>query len=324
MPLRCVGWLEDANTSGGAAALAAIPVTEQHGIKLSGADTIVLPEHPTWLRGIEVSDETPPTTDAGYISVSGRTSPIRLPVVPAGQGFGRRWFRNPIPLPAGGTLDCLANGSGAGAEEHGVIAFLEDPAAPAWPATSVPADAFAHPVEMVTDAPAAAYRATTVEYSGRTNAYEDSAEILPDLDGIGVYLDAIQAELTAGYTLLVVEDNSYQNYLMFPCASTYDRKVHLSDYIGGALYSGARDCHLVGVSGVTTATQQLYLDLYVSGWKGAEASVGAHGAGSRYRVTGTRSTRAGPALDTSGSRASGGDWTRETRGGGHRSPLDYF
>jgi len=268
--IECWGWLEDLDLSGGAAALAAIPVTEQHHIKLSGTDTIVAPQHVTWLHRIETSDETPPTTDVGALTISGYDSVIPLPAVQVGgPGYGVLHFRNPIPIPPGASLSVTGNGSGAGAEEHAVILFIENPSnyGSAWPVAALPRDAYFHHVEMVTDAPAAAYRATTVEVSGRSNAFTNSEQALPDLDNIGVYWDSVQAELTAGYTLIVVEDNALEKYLMFPCASTYDRVVYFEDYIGGALWSKSSECHLLGVSGVSNATQQTYLDLYVTGWK---------------------------------------------------------
>jgi hypothetical protein len=287
--IECWGWLEDIDLNAGAAALAAIPVTEQHHIKLSGTDTIVAPQHVTWLCRIEVSDETAPTTDAGALTISGYDSVIPLPVVQVGgPGYGVMHFANPLPIPPGASLSVTGNGSGAGAEEHAVILFIDNPANDGnpWPTGSIPTDAIPHRVEMVTDAPAAAYRATTVEISGRTNAYTNSEQVLPDMDNIAVYWDAVQAELTAGYTLIVVEDNLLEKYLMFPCASTYDRKVYFEDYIGGALVSKASECHLLGVSGVTNATQQTYMDLYVKGWKAW--STGKQSATVSSAITGGR------------------------------------
>jgi hypothetical protein len=261
------GWLEDIDLNAGAAALAAIPVTAQHHVTLSGTDTIIAPEHETLLWGIMTADETPPTTDAGLLTISGYTSPFRLPVVRAGVGVGIRMFEEPIVIPPGASLSVTGNGSGSGAEEHAVILIVENPEANPWPIAAIPKGAFPHPVEMVTDAPTA-YTVAPVEYSGRSNAYENSQEILPDLDDIGVYLNRVQPELTAGYTLVVIEDSRLEKHLMFPCASTYDEPIYLSDFIGGPLMCPANACHRIGVSGVSTATQQLYLDLYITNWKG--------------------------------------------------------
>ena len=102
-------------------------------------------------------------------------------------------------------------------------------------------------------------------------------------------MEWIQAELTAGYTLLVIEDNALDKYLMFPCASTYDRRVYLADYVGGALISKASECHLVGVSGVGNATQQLYMALHVTSWKAFTGS-GAASTGSWRSGTGVGNT----------------------------------
>jgi hypothetical protein len=279
------GWLEDIDLNAGAAAIAAIAATDQKHVTLSGTDAIVAPEHETYLWGIAAADETPPTTDAGYITISGYSNvKFPLPVVPVGgPGFGEVRYRNPVRIPPGAQLDCLGNGSGSGTEEHAVILYVENPAMQPWPVKNTPGSAFPYFVEMVTDAPPAGVRFTPIEYSGRTNAFEGSVDVLPDLSDVEVYLEALQAELTAGYTVLKLEDNLGEKCLMWPCASTYDRKVFLSDYIGGPLYSRANSCHKVAVAGVSTGTQQMYLDLYVENWKsfGTGRGTGRGGGTSR-------------------------------------------
>lgn len=262
------GWLEDIDLNAGAAALAAIPVTDQKHITLSGTDTIIAPEHVTYLHGILTADETRPTTDAGLLTISGYTSPFRLPTLGLDDAFGFHRFWNPIRIPEGASLSVTGNGSGAGAEEHAVILLIENPLANPWPIKAIPSNAFPHYVEMVTDAPPAAYRTTQVEYSGRTNAYENSQEVLPDLDDITVYLRGVKPELTAGYTCTVIGDNRLEKLLILPAASTCDPYWNLADFIGGPLVSTAKSCHNVGISGVSNGTQQLYLDLYIEGWKG--------------------------------------------------------
>jgi len=284
--IEAIGWSEDLDTNAAAAAAAAIPEAYQKHVELSGTDQIISPSNDTYLHVIITADETPPTTDMGYLSITGYSEPIRLPPSTKGDP-GWMLFDPPLRLPPNTKIDCVINGSGSGIEEHQCILLIENPEMIPWAVGNV--DGMQYPAEMVTDAPAAAHSPNYVDICGRDNAYENSQTAIADVDDIDIELEAVTMMATAGYGAVCIRDPKREKILILPVIAGYPHRWVLADILGGSLICRADEPLQVGNLGVTTGTQQLLLEMVVTGTEKAFSSVAAKRTGSNKTV-GTKRT----------------------------------
>jgi len=179
-------WEEDLDTSAAAAQISAM-LGSIYSALYSGTDLIRTRKGygTPHLLGLMGADESGGGTD-GYITVAGRTRAIRfgkMSVVAAGEYWIMDFTESPILLPEGNALTCVANKSGAGAEQHCVIAVVGYPGLPKH--NLMKPSSIEGPMGLKTGTRVAAtFGPKSSDLLGDNLAYEDSEEAMsldPDL-----------------------------------------------------------------------------------------------------------------------------------------------
>ena len=119
--IETYAWNEDIDLSGGAAAISAMLGSVYKNLYI-GTDGIRTRRGygTPQLLGIMGCDESGAGA-GGYLSISGRARNIyfgKLSNVAAGEYWLIYLLENPVALPAGNTISCVGNASGAAAEQH--------------------------------------------------------------------------------------------------------------------------------------------------------------------------------------------------------------
>ena len=261
-------WNEDVATNGGIAAVAAALAAGNRGHELSGTDAIVAPNRENCrITSVLTADETPITASAsGYVTVGSRNRAFQLPLVKGDGTPGFMSFANigGLRVPKGVSLNCLANASGAGAEQHIVVLNVEDPEYRGLPIAK-PMGKTKVVVTMATGAIVAQTLSGFVDICGRTNAYTNSIRAIADTKDITVQITKLGGILGAGYSGYVLRDKGGDGQLVFPGVATHPVYYDLVEMLGNAPTCKADEPLQLGGIGVSTAAQTAWMELLLSG-----------------------------------------------------------
>jgi len=261
-------FVEDLDTSGGPAAIAA-NLNQFSGYALTGTDQIdAVRVKGLLLMRIMTSDETPNTAPAaGDIAIdTRREGDISLPLMGDLSFPGVLDLSPGVKIPPFVGINCLANGSGAGVEEHAIALRIWNPEAQSDFTVAVPpTDGVEIQInEMPTDANTAVTIDNFVDITGRANAYTNGQVALPDDQRVQVWLKAIRAEVPANMAGIAIAMPGQNHVYIYPAAALGNTKIDFVQEFGGALYCTADAPILVAGIGNGAAAIPLVLEMIVS------------------------------------------------------------
>jgi len=260
-------FLEDVATNGGPAAIEAA-LTQFSGYRAGGtADEIRSPPSPG-LRIVRImtADETPLTAAAfGDITIDGRRGgDISLPLCsPDGPGI-LEFPGSGIPWPPNTDINCLANGSGAGVEQHCIVLRVANPnAESSFEHAQPPNGAELAFYEMPTDANTADTLDNPVSITGSDNAYTNGQTALPDDPRVEVYLHAIRAIVPAGQSGIYLLPPGQEHAYIYPAPALANVRFDFVKEFGAPFKCTAASPIQVGSFGTTTTAIPLVLEMSV-------------------------------------------------------------
>jgi len=269
MGIRTWLWSEDVATNAGIAVIQAALAAGNRGHDLSTVDVIQAPQRETRLAFILTADETPITAAApGTVTVAGRDRAVQLPLVKGDGTPGFEDFRSVggLRIPKGTTLSNLGNASGAGAEQHQIALFVDDPGFPGFPVAAGGKSKLA--VTMATGALTTATISGFVDVTGRTNAYTNTIRPIPDSKNIRCVLKRIGGWNAAGYGTCCIRNPGQDANLVFPMVSTFPTYYDLGALFGvpgGGLAFTADEPLQIGSIGVGANACTFYMELGIDG-----------------------------------------------------------
>jgi len=260
-------FVEDLATNGGPAAIAA-NLNQFSGYTLTGTDQIdAVRVKGLMLMRIMTSDETIHTAPAaGDIAITGRREgDISLPFSAELSLPGVLDLSPGIPLAPGVGINCLANQSGAGAEEHAIALRIWNPEAGSdFTVATPPTSGVEIQInEMPTDANTAVTMDNFVDITGRLNAYTNGQTALPDDQRVQIWLKAIRTEVPAAMAGIVVAMPGLNHAYIYPAPALGLTRIDFEAEFGGALYCTADAPILVGGIGNGAAAIPLILEMVV-------------------------------------------------------------
>ena len=261
-------WHEDVATNAGIAVIQAALAAGNRGHDLATVDNILAPQRETRIAFVLTADETPVTAAAsGYVTCTGRDRAFQLPLVGADGTPGFKDFRScgGLRVPKGATLACFGNASGAGAEQHSVALWVDDPGFAGFP--TGPAGKSIINVTMATAALTTATISGFTDACGRTTAYTNAIRAIPDSKNIRCCLRRIGGIAAAGYGSLCIRNPAQDANLVFPLVATFPTYYDIGALMGvpgGGLLFNADEPLLIGGIGsganAITAAMEIGLD----------------------------------------------------------------
>jgi len=269
MGIRTWLWSEDVATNAGIAVIQAALDAGNRGHTLSTVDIIQAPQRETRLAFILTADETPVTAAAsGTVTVTGRDRAVQLPLVKSDGTPGFLDFRSigGLRIPKGTTLTNLGNASGAGAEQHQIALFVDDPGFPGFPMG--PAGKSSVVVTMATAALTTATISGFTDVTGRTVAYTNAIRAIPDSKNIKCCLKRIGGWNAAGYGTACIRNPGQDANLVFPMVSTFPTYYDLGALFGvpgGGLLFNADEPLQIGSIGVGANACTFEMEIGIDG-----------------------------------------------------------
>ena len=222
---------------------------------------------------IMTADETPLTAAAfGDLAIDNRRGgDISLPLSnPDGPGVLMLPGKG-IPWPRSTDINCLANGSGAGAEQHIIVLRVLNPNKnPGFVHAQPPADAEIAIYEMPTDANTADTLDNPVDICGRANAFTNGQTAIPNDSRYGVYLHAIRAVLPAGQSGIFLLPPGQEHAYIYPAPALANVRWDFVAEFGAPFFCTASEPILVGSVGTATTLIPLVLEMSIVRPSGAE------------------------------------------------------
>ena len=259
-----VCWVEDID---GSAATVAIESALNHyaGYTAGGtADEIRSPPGKRSIVRIMTADETPLTAaQFGDIAIDGRRGgDISLPLsTPDGPGVLNLPGKG-INWPPNTDINCLANASGVGAEQHTVVLRCLNPDAQSG---------FKHGnlegeiciYEMPTDANTADTLDNPVDICGRSNAYTNGQTAIPDDDRYEIALHAIRAVVPAGQSGIFLLPPGREHAYIYPTPALANVRWDFVKEFGAPFRCNGAAPILVGGYGTATTAIPMVLEMVV-------------------------------------------------------------
>lgn len=263
---------EDIDTSGGAAAVAAALIGGERGHTLVGTDQIKVPSGGVRYLGFQSTDETIATLDAdGYFTIGAKRR-FDIPFNAAQCDITTEaWFPGGMLCNAEDLIDYVGRSSGAGAEQHTLTHFVDQPSiGEPWTIRSPVGASCYLTVELVSAALVAQTASGWTDICGRTTAYPNAQAKIPNDKNIGVCLYAITPILTAGYSAIGLRTPSESRNLMFvgDAAGTAvgkAKRIDLTQVFGGGLYCTADRPIMFGGLGVGTTAVGALAEIAIFG-----------------------------------------------------------
>jgi hypothetical protein len=258
-------WDEDIDLSGGAAAIAAATAGQQNAVTISTDD--LLPQWPSYLVGVATADESPVVaTDPGILTVLGHNRTYSLPLSSYTGVNPIKWLPgNGNYVQNGETLRASGNGGGSGAEQHCVVAYLDNPALPPWDVSSPPADAEIIRVEQTTAARVANQISGYTDICGRTTAFAGSQTKIASDPDTHVWIMSVEPSEPAGYSGTAIRSPSGDKMVFLPAPALGNPIYTPGTWLGGGLglHCTAAAPYEVGGCGVGTTAGRPVLTLAV-------------------------------------------------------------
>ncbi len=219
------------------------------------------------LMRIMTSDETSPGVgEYGDIALlTRREGDISLPLCPDLSTPGLLDLSPGIVLPPAEGIDCLANGTGAGAESHVIAIRVWNPNKDSDFTVAVPpTDGVEMQInEMPTDANTALTIDNFVDIAGRLNAYTNGQTALPDDQRVEIWLKAIRFHVPADMGGICIAMPGLNHVYIYPGCSLGNSKIDFVQEFGGALYCTADSPLIVAGVGNAGAAIPLVLEMIV-------------------------------------------------------------
>jgi hypothetical protein len=249
-------FLEDVDTSGGPAAIESA-LNHYGGYQAGGtADEIRSPPgQGRRIVRIMTADETPNTAAAyGDLAIDGRRGgDISLPLCKAEAPGITILPGGGIPWPPNTDINCLANASGGGAEQHCIVLRVWNPNGQSGFVTKpAPPEAEACIYEMPTDANTADTLDNPVDICGRLNAYTNGQAALPDDPRVEIWLHAIDYVLPDGQSGIYLLPPGREHAYIYCAPDTTNQRVDFVQEFGAPLYCNGATPILIGSVGTAT------------------------------------------------------------------------
>lgn len=277
-PLTLNTWLhnEDIDLSGGAGAIAAALAAGNLGHELNGTDGIMCPRPINYL-GFVYADEQSAAADADGNVTIGNKRAFEIPLeVTDPHNQMKTWFPSPLKLASRENVAVTGRSTGAGAEQHSCIHYVDDPGlGPAWEIKPVGSGQTSLLVAQVTAALVAQTISGFTDICGRTTAYVGGQRTIPNTPNIGIVLHAITPFHGAGYSGICIRhpQGTRQICLMGQGGAATGgvtalkgaKRYDFTKMFGGGLYCKADQPFQLGAFGVGTTAQWALLEMELIG-----------------------------------------------------------